>query len=111
MQLQRRFPSHTSAAEQAAAIQRLRSVKCTCLYLALKVADSVHARGLLAYILGQVTGVRPAAAEAAALEGWVLQQLGWRLGPFFAEQEDAEWAATGEGKVWAQAVGTCWDCE
>ncbi|WIA18456.1 hypothetical protein OEZ85_009914 [Tetradesmus obliquus] len=109
--LQRRFPSHTSAAEQAAAIQRLRSVKCTCLYLALKVADSVHARGLLAYMLGQVTGVRPAAAEAAALEGWVLQQLGWRLGPFFAEQEDAEWAETGEGKVWAQAVGTCWDCE
>jgi hypothetical protein len=77
LQLQRRFPSTASPTDQAAAITRLRTVKCTCLYLALKVADSMHAWGLLSYMLGQVTGVRPAAADAAELEGWVLQQLDW----------------------------------
>jgi hypothetical protein len=67
--------------------------------------------GLLTYMLGQVTGLMVAAAEAAEVEGWVLQQLEWRLGPFYEEQGDAEWAADGEGLLWAQAVGTCWDCE
>jgi hypothetical protein len=111
LQLQHCFPSHISSTDQAAAIQRLRIIKCTCLYLALKVADSIHARGLLSYMIGQVTGARPAAADAAALEVWVLQQLGWRLGPFYAEQEDAQWEVTGEGRLWAQAVGSCWDAE
>jgi hypothetical protein len=111
LQLQQRFSSRTSREDQATAVQRLRCVKCACLYLALKIADSIHARGLLTYMLGQVTSLRVAAAEAAEVEGWVLRQLDWRLGPFHAEQGDAEWAVDGEKLLWAQAVGTCWDSE
>jgi hypothetical protein len=111
LQLQHHFPAGTSREAQATAIQRLRSVKCACLCLALKIADSMHARGLLVYMLGQVTGLRVTAAEAAEVEAWVLQQLDWRLGPFYAEQGGAEWAVDGEGLLWAQAVGTCWDSE
>jgi hypothetical protein len=65
----------------------LRSAQFTCIYLATKVADQPHAFGLLRFVLSAITGQRRAVSlqEAAEVELRCLAGLGWRLGPFFAE--------------------------
>ena len=65
----------------------LQSIQCTCLYLAAKMADQLHGRGLLPYMLTTLTKSTNAvtARQAALVEQMCLTGLNWRLGPYFAE--------------------------
>lgn len=67
----------------------MRSIQVTCLYVALKVADQVHALGLLRFMLTAIGGnVHPVPlGDAELVEARLLDGLGWRLGPFFAEDD------------------------
>ncbi|KAI8462800.1 MAG: hypothetical protein J3K34DRAFT_498165 [Monoraphidium minutum] len=66
----------------------LRSAQFTCVFLATKVADQVHAYGLLCSMLTSFTAQRaPATLEQAAeVELACLAALGWWLGPYFGEE-------------------------
>lgn len=63
----------------------LRSTQFTCIFLATKIADQVHAYGLLRFMLSALTGQRHAVSleQAADVELRCLEGLGWRLGPYF----------------------------
>jgi hypothetical protein len=66
----------------------LRSILFTCLFLALKLADQLHARGLLPYMLTAIAGgVTASNEEALEIEARCLEGLEWRLGPYFAEDD------------------------
>ncbi|KAF8059657.1 hypothetical protein HT031_005065 [Scenedesmus sp. PABB004] len=99
-----RAPSaRLAGAEAASTLATLRSVQFTCLFLATKVADQVHALGLLRFMLTQLShnGAVVSAAQAADVEARCLDALGWRLGPFFIED-----ALTGDDEeLWAEAMG------
>lgn len=85
----------------------LRSIKCVCLFLALKVADTVHAQNLLSFMISQVTGSPMRSLHNVdSLEVEVLRSLGWRMGPFFAEDELQPGL---EERLWTEAVVQCWD--
>lgn len=72
----------------------------------LQVADQVHALGLLRFMLthlshdGQVVSL----ARAAEVEACCLGALGWRLGPYFLEDE----LAGDDEALWCQGMGH-WD--
>jgi hypothetical protein len=89
-------PPAPAADERAAADLEigLRSAQFVCIYLAAKVADQPHAFGLLRFMLSAITGQRRAVSlgEAADVELRCLAGLGWRLGPFFAEDPMGEGA-------------------
>jgi hypothetical protein len=78
----------------------MRSIQVTCLYVALKVADQVHALGLLRFMLTAIGGnVNPVPlGDAELVEARLLDGLGWRLGPFFAEDDLDELGF--DGDVW-----------
>ncbi|KAF8059153.1 hypothetical protein HT031_005325 [Scenedesmus sp. PABB004] len=81
--------------------QLLRMVQITCLFLALKVADTQHALGLLRFCLSQLAGGVPVSrGYAEDMEATVLRALGWRLGPYFAEDD----LAGNDEEAWAEAV-------
>ena len=65
----------------------LQSILFTCLFLAAKVGDQVHALGLLRYMLSSLAQGSYAVSEKQAtdVEARCLAGLGWRLGPYFAE--------------------------
>jgi hypothetical protein len=81
-------PHLALAAEVETTVQ---SIQCTCLYLAAKVADHLHGRGLLCYMLTTLTKTTSSndaavtARQAALVEERCLLGLDWRLGPYFAE--------------------------
>jgi hypothetical protein len=85
-------PSSPSAAATTEAT--LRSAQFTCIYLATKVADQPHAFGLLRFMLSALSGSRALVTteQAADVELRCLAGLGWRLGPFFAEDPMGEGA-------------------
>jgi hypothetical protein len=64
-------------------------VQFTCLFLATKVADQVHALGLLRFMLTNLShnGAVVTMQQAANVEARCLEALEWRLGPFFSEDE------------------------
>jgi len=76
------------AAEAASLEASLRSTQFTCIFLATKIADQVHAYGLLCYVLSALTGQRRPVSlqQAGDVELRCLEGLGWRLGPFFGEE-------------------------
>ena len=65
----------------------LQSIQLTCIFLASKMADQVHAMGLLRCMLTALTRGKYAvtARQAADVEERCLISLDWRLGPYFAE--------------------------
>jgi hypothetical protein len=73
----------------------LRCTQFTCIFLATKIADQVHAAGLLCYMLSALTGQRHPVGlhEAAEVEMQCLEGLGWRLGPYFQEESLGDNAA------------------
>eukprot|EP00775_Hariotina_reticulata_P002256 gene2256-2568_t len=81
-----------SGPEAEATLSTLRTIQITCVYLALKVADKVHALGLLKYMLSQLGQGQAAVSSAAAasIEAKCLDVLDWRLGPFFSEDDNLE---------------------
>ncbi|KAI8472503.1 MAG: hypothetical protein J3K34DRAFT_503504 [Monoraphidium minutum] len=90
---------------EAEVIERsLRSTQFTCVFLATKIADQVHAYGLLSYMLSALTAQRAPVSLAAAadVELRCLEALSWRLGPYF--QED------GLGDNSAELVGLFCGC-
>ena len=72
-------------AEAAAVGATLRSAQFACIFLATKVADQVHAFGLLRFVLSTLSGrgCSISLEQAAEVELRCLKGLGWRLGPFF----------------------------
>lgn len=65
----------------------------------------VHALGLLRFMLTSLNGVNGPSvglAQAAEVEAGCLDFLDWRLGPFFAEDDDL--SSTDE-RLWAGAMG------
>jgi hypothetical protein len=69
------------------------------MFLATKVADQVHAYGLLRFMLSALTGQRRAVSleDAAEVEMRCLEGLGWRLGPHFENSEAGGARAEGFG--------------
>jgi hypothetical protein len=67
----------------------LQSILLTCLFLAAKMSDQVHALGLLRCMLTGLTQGKYAvtARQAADVEERCLITLDWRLGPYFAEDD------------------------
>eukprot|EP00775_Hariotina_reticulata_P003812 gene3812-4069_t len=86
--------------EAAACLATLRSVLFTCLFLATKIADQIHAMGLLRFMLCQLSHGRGNVTlqQAAILEAQCLVTLDWRLGPYFMDDslhgnDETAWAA------------------
>ncbi|KAF6252535.1 hypothetical protein COO60DRAFT_1463630 [Scenedesmus sp. NREL 46B-D3] len=99
-------PLRLSGPEAVATLATLRSVQFTCLFIALKVADQVHALGLLRFMLTNLShnGAVVTMQQAANVEARCLEALDWRLGPFFAEDE----LAGDDEALWAECMGH-WD--
>ncbi|KAL4435654.1 hypothetical protein ABPG77_002617 [Micractinium sp. CCAP 211/92] len=60
---------------------------CTCVYLGIKVTDSVHFANQLSHMLSYALGERVPAESAEGLEMQVLQVLDWRLGPYCCQPD------------------------
>ena len=73
----------------AVAESTLHSIQFTCIFLAAKVADQVHAMGLLCYMLSSLAGgkFKVTLTQAMDVEERCLAGLDWRMGPYFAEDE------------------------
>eukprot|EP00879_Flechtneria_rotunda_P001555 GHRR01001714.1.p1 GENE.GHRR01001714.1~~GHRR01001714.1.p1 ORF type:complete len:571 (+),score=179.62 GHRR01001714.1:372-2084(+) len=86
-----------------AACATLRSIQFTCLFIALKVADSMHALGLLRYMLTQLshTGQVVSLQQAADVEARCLDALDWRLGPYFFEDD----LLGNDEELWLEGMG------
>jgi hypothetical protein len=81
-------PPHPISPSEAQTLENsLRSTQFTCIFLATKIADQVHAYGLLCYVLSALTGQRRPVSlqQAGDVELRCLQGLEWRLGPYFGE--------------------------
>eukprot|EP00775_Hariotina_reticulata_P010786 gene10786-10943_t len=89
--------------DAVALLSMLRSVQFTCLFLATKLCDQVHAIGLLRFVLTHLSVDRhPVSLEAAVdVEARCLEALGWQLGPFFLEDELPDQ----DEQLWAAAMG------
>eukprot|EP00878_Enallax_costatus_P009746 GHUV01010178.1.p4 GENE.GHUV01010178.1~~GHUV01010178.1.p4 ORF type:complete len:120 (+),score=31.43 GHUV01010178.1:268-627(+) len=106
MQYQGITPRRLSGLEATSTLATLRSVQFTCLFLALKVADQSHALGLLSFMLTNLShnGAVVSLQQAADVEARCLDALGWRLGPYFIEDD-----LTGDDELlWAESMGH-WD--
>eukprot|EP00879_Flechtneria_rotunda_P000325 GHRR01000416.1.p1 GENE.GHRR01000416.1~~GHRR01000416.1.p1 ORF type:complete len:774 (+),score=329.60 GHRR01000416.1:521-2842(+) len=102
----RYIPERLTGNDAIATLATLRSVQFTCLFLATKVADQVHALGLLRFMLTNLShnGDIVSMQQAADVEARCLDALGWRLGPFFLEDE-----LQGNDEIlWAEGMGH-WD--
>jgi hypothetical protein len=100
------MPPRLSGPEAVATLATLRSVQFTCLFLATKVADQVHALGLLRFMLTNLShnGAVVTMQQAANVEARCLEALEWRLGPFFSEDE----LCGDDEALWAECMGH-WD--
>lgn len=99
-------PAPLYGPDAVATLATLRSVQFTCLFLATKVADQVHALGLLRFILTNLShnGAVVSLQQALNVEAGCLDVLEWRLGPFFLEDK-----LSGEDEeLWAESMGH-WD--
>ncbi len=90
-----RIPQPASPLEAAGVETTLRSAQFTCIFVATKIADQVHAYGLLRFMLSALSGSRCSVSQeqAAEVELRCLQGLGWRLGPYFLEDDLGDNAA------------------
>ncbi len=72
---------------QQAADSALRSIQFTCIVLATKAVDQIHALGLLRFMLCALSNgrVMMSPAAVAEVEMRCLKGLQWRLGPYFAD--------------------------
>lgn len=101
-------PHQLSGPEAAATLATLRSVQFTCLYLATKAVDQIHALGLLRFMLSKMShnGAAVTLQQAVDVEARCLDALDWRLGPWFTEDD-----LSGDHAVpWAGSMGH-WDYE
>lgn len=99
-------PRELNSTETAATLATLRSVQFTCLFLATKVADQIHALGLLRFMLTNLSHNSAVVTlqQASDVEARCLDALEWRLGPFYIEDE-----LTGDDEeLWAGSMGH-WD--
>ncbi|WIA41973.1 hypothetical protein OEZ86_009276 [Tetradesmus obliquus] len=105
-ELPHEMPPRLSGPEAVATLATLRSVQFTCLFLATKVADQVHALGLLRFMLTNLShnGAVVTLQQAANVEARCLEALEWRLGPFFSEDE----LSGDDEALWAECMGH-WD--
>eukprot|EP00879_Flechtneria_rotunda_P008153 GHRR01008540.1.p2 GENE.GHRR01008540.1~~GHRR01008540.1.p2 ORF type:complete len:184 (+),score=49.89 GHRR01008540.1:485-1036(+) len=97
-------PARLFGEDAAATLATLRSIQFTCLFVATKVADQVHALGLLRFMLTNLShnGAVVSLQQAADVEARCLQSLEWRLGPFFTEDEQLHGF---NEALWAECMG------
>jgi hypothetical protein len=65
----------------------LQSIQFSCVLLATKMLSNTPGCGMLRFMLSQLYGREVSAAQAAEVEAKCLQGLGWRLGPFFVDND------------------------